>query len=190
MKLYDKLDASLTYQSMGQSWFCILEGKTEDIEQAYSGIFNFCGVRGNRALLHYENESKTIGTFFSSENLMADYFRVRALMQNKSEPESIEYSRINMEELRNSVKTFRRFTKPNDYSIHALASASAEKPDESIQDALISHSFGLSQGNGAKATLDDDLPENETPFISVQKKPEIEESESEVSQMFNELQNP
>jgi hypothetical protein len=71
MRIYQKVNVTLTYQNCGSVWLIILRGQHEDIEMVYNGLYNFCASNGS---LQYHDVDKTVATFWSNKKAIRQFF--------------------------------------------------------------------------------------------------------------------
>jgi hypothetical protein len=94
MKLYANLDVNLTYQNYGSTWALTLRGKTEHIEQAVHGLFNWGATNGD---CEYYDHTQTVAVIWTDEPSMRRFFYLQAIRKMVGE---IDYVRTHTAENR------------------------------------------------------------------------------------------
>lgn len=157
MKLYANLDVNLTYQNYGSTWALTMRGKTEHIEQAVNGLFNWGATNGD---CEYYDHTQTVAVIWTDEPSMRRFFYLQALRKMVS---SIEYVRTHTAEnrilgklagkriseiahvqaerriraLRHRHEKFFNFTKSYMPETHGTGQITAERPDLDMKDSIL-----------------------------------------------------
>lgn len=148
MKVYDTLNVSLTYQNFGTSFVAILRGKTEDIETAFNGLFNF-GATNARAPIYY-NHTKTTAIVWTSREQLRKFFFNRRFIPNMPLWGDIKLShlrpfmkeaRAKLKELAENHEFFLRFADNYMPEPHSVGKLTAERPDNDMKDTILSHAY-------------------------------------------------
>lgn len=134
-------------QSCGSSWLGILRGRLDDIEAVFRGLWNLRATSGE---LEYRDAAQTIATFWTTpKNMRRFFFNHFFLPRENGSPyqralkrEAINYARRQLSELTGTAEKFINFDRivvlPD---AHSSGTITAEKPDNDMKDAILSHAF-------------------------------------------------
>lgn len=115
----------------------VLRGAQEEIELAFNGLFNFMASSGS---LEYTTGDKTVAKFWSSEVKMRQFFFNRHMLKFDSVKHADIYAEMQMTELANHKTRFQNFRDVISLAdAFGIGSATAEKPDHDMKDAIILH---------------------------------------------------
>jgi hypothetical protein len=133
MKIYETLSVELSYQNIGSTWLMILRGPTKEIELTFNGLFNFCATGGE---LTYQNEAKTLATFWSSKEKMRKFFinRLSFSDTNSQKSKVILAADQKVKDLQQNQEIFKTFSSNNICS-YSKGTIQAERPDDDFKDA-------------------------------------------------------
>ena len=148
MKVYQHIDVSLTYQNFGSSFACILRGKQEDIDLVFNGLYNFGATNGR---LDYYNHTKTTAVFWSDYKALRKCFFNQKFIPNmpmwgeaklSDVRPYMQHARKLLKELQESGhEFFMNFADNYMPDAHNVGRVSAERPDNDMKDAIISHAY-------------------------------------------------
>jgi len=133
MKIYESLSVELAYQNLGSTWLMILRGTKNDIELTFNGLYNLRATDGS---LTYQNEAKTMATFWSSKEKMKRFFQNKYSFANGN-AQKVEidlFSNQKLEQLKQNQEIFKTFTSNNICS-YGKGIINAERPDDDFRDA-------------------------------------------------------
>lgn len=159
MKLYKNLDVNLSYQNFGSTWVLVLRGKTEDIELAVNGLYNWGATNGD---CEYYDHTQTVGVIWTDKPSLLKFFESQARNQllvdipfDKDKANrhyrkclafninvaSKELARQRIEELQHQHENFFRFANGQMPETYGTGTIGAERPDNDMKDAILSHAF-------------------------------------------------
>lgn len=152
MKIYRNLDVNLTYQNFGSTWALIMRGKTESIEAATNGLFNWKATSGD---VEFHDLAETVGVIWTNEDSMEHFFFCQAenhlLNQIDCEPNSDMEKRIKkvassistrkMKCLREYHENFFNFSGSHAPETYGNGKLTAERPDVDMKDSIVDYAF-------------------------------------------------
>jgi hypothetical protein len=116
----------------------VLNGKEEEIELAFNGLFNLCATSGQ---LRYTDHTRTCATFWSKEKSMKRFFFNSDYLKHDSKPHANAHADAMMLELTSQSIQFFDFSKEAQNDGFNMGTNKAERPDLDFKDSVINHSF-------------------------------------------------
>lgn len=157
MKLHKTLSVDLTIQNFGTAWLGILRGKTEEIELAFNGLFNYRATEGR---LDYKDHCQTVATFWTNKKKMRRYFINRYYIPNfdvdcrksaaKTAWEARRWAIEQMSLVFNSQEAFINYNKESEPETYSCGIISAEKPDDDFKDKVLAFAFAPKENIATK----------------------------------------
>lgn len=146
MKVYNSVDANLTYQNFGSSWLGILRGTSEQIRLTCNGLYNLRATSGRET---YHNEERTLATFWTSEKAMRRFFYNQLYLPREMGNHELDslrkecdsHAQAQIEALSLENEEFMVFEKNFSPTIFGNGTIVAERSDHDMKDAILSNAF-------------------------------------------------
>lgn len=148
MKPYPQVNVELTYRNYGTSWMCILRGATDNVEQVFNGLYNYCATHGNLDIQD-SDDVDVVGIFWTDRNAMRRFFFNRYFMprcngngkgQLTLAKQAMRFAYGQLELVKVSHEkghTASRYM-PDIFSVGVIC---AERPDSDMKDAILANAF-------------------------------------------------
>jgi hypothetical protein len=148
MKLYPSLDVRLSYQNFGSSWLCILRGPTEQIHQAFNGLFNYRATNGE---CEFQDHLELVAIFWTDRRAMRRFFFNQFFMPRCMGNSGRGMGKLSRMAMRHAWSQLARMSAHHEMYWSSAAAfmpetygngmITAERPDADMKDAILASAF-------------------------------------------------
>jgi hypothetical protein len=143
MRLYQNLDVNLTYQNFGSTWALVLRGKTEDIEQAANGLYNWGATNGD---CEFYDHAQTVGVIWTDKPSLQKFFEnvIEQQLFNEDKPMHAGVkteAEARIQEMQSCHENFFDFANRFVPETYGTGTMTAERPDADMKDAILQNAF-------------------------------------------------